>query len=38
MALISKCRRRWGGMYGDTHHGFVVYLLGVPVWRRKVRL
>lgn len=38
MALICKRRHRWGNMYGDTHRGFVVYLLGVPVWRRKVRL
>lgn len=38
MALIRKRRFRWGDMYGDTHRGFVVHLLGVPVWRRKVRL
>lgn len=38
MALIRKRRHRWGGMYGDTHRGAVWYLLGVPVWRRKVRL
>lgn len=35
MAIIRKQTRVWGDMYGRTHKGWRLYLLGIPIWQRR---